>query len=330
MKKKILSILLALTMLAGCAGLSACGSKGTADAGDGTLEITFAYQYGMAYAPVAIMISKNLFDNNYQGDLDVHINWAQMNSGAAINEAMVGGSVQFGAMGVAPFISGISIGMPYKMFGSFSAQRQGIAVNDPSLKSLKDFSSENKIALVNIGSIQHILLAMAAEKELGDAHALDGNIVAMAHPDGKTALENNVVAAHLTSAPYIYQEEANSDLTILDDLDEVWPADNSFIVGIASAAIAEEHPDVYEAFCTALREAVEFLNTNKDEAAEILCEEEGVTKEQMLEWLNDPRCIYSTEAKGIMSTAEFMYNNGFIESLPKEFSDFAFDNVTGN
>jgi len=56
-----------------------------------------------------------------------------------------------------------------------------------SIKSLKDFKPTDKIALPSPGSVQHILLAMAAEKELGSASALDQNLVAMAHPDGAAA-----------------------------------------------------------------------------------------------------------------------------------------------
>ncbi|MCF0143455.1 MAG: ABC transporter substrate-binding protein [Parasporobacterium sp.] len=317
--------------------LTACSGGGT-DIEDNILDgdgmaacpIDIAYQYGMAYAPFIIMKEMRLIEKNYSGSYTLLVEWHQMNSGAAINEGIVGGSLQFGAMGVGPFVSGIAAGMPYKMFSNFSAQRQGLVTNDPDINSLADFKEGDQIALVNIGSIQHILLAMAAKAELGDAHALDGNILAMSHPDGKTALETGSVKGHLTSAPYIYMEGENPDLHTVTDLSDVWPQGTSFIVGVASTEFAENNIAEYDAVIRAMKEAMDMLANDKETCAEILCQAEGVTKEQMLEWLNDEYCVYSMESKGVLNTAKFMYEEGFIEKEITSFSELAFDNVEGN
>ena len=46
-----------------------------------------------------------------------------------------------------------------------------------------------------------------------DPHALDSNIVVMAHPDGMVALQSGSVACHLTTSPYIYTEREDDTLT---------------------------------------------------------------------------------------------------------------------
>ena len=66
-----------------------------------------------------------------------------------------------------------------------------------------------------IGSIQHILLAMAAKEQLGDAHALDNNIAAMAHPDGMTALLSGSVKCQLTTSPFVFKEAEKEDMMLL-------------------------------------------------------------------------------------------------------------------
>ena len=77
--------------------------------------------------------------------------------------------------------------------------------HDESIKELKDLiGSSHQIALVNIGSIQHIILAKALVDNGYDAHALDSNIVAMKHPDGMNSVETNSISCHLTTNPYIY------------------------------------------------------------------------------------------------------------------------------
>ncbi len=53
----------------------------------------------------------------------------------------------------------------------------GLVVNDASITTLEQLKDAGKIALPQPGSIQHILLSMAAGRELGDSKALDNQLV---------------------------------------------------------------------------------------------------------------------------------------------------------
>ncbi len=305
-------------------GLSACGGDSSES---GSEQLTIAHQYGMAYAPFEVMKEQNLIEKYYEG---VEVEWATLNSGSAINEGFASGDVDVGAMGVAPAITGVTSGVPYKIAANMSAQPHRIMTNNENINSLSDITDE-KIALVNIGSIQHVLLGMAADAELGDAHALDNNIVAMAHPDGMSALLSGSVDCQLTTSPYVFKEAAEDGISEVEGLESVWPDGNSFILMVASNDLYEENPELYQAVVSALEEAVSWINENKEEAAEMLCEAEDVDAETMLSWLNDPACVYSTETKGVMDMASFMDENGFLENEgPESMSDLAFDNVEGN
>lgn len=321
--KRSLAILLVIVM---AMALTACGG-GNETSEDGAKTLTIAHQYGMAYAPLEIMKQQELIEKHYDGE--VEIEWTTLNSGSAITEGFASGSVDVGAMGVAPAITAVTGGVPVKICSNMSAQPHKLMTNDASFKTLKDVGSE-QIALVNIGSIQHILLAMAAEEQLGDAHALDNNIVAMAHPDGMSSLIAGSVKLQLTTSPYTFKEEAEG-MTEVEAISSVWPEGNSFIVALASTELYESDPALYEAVVAALAEAIDFLTNNKEEAAEMLCEAEDVDAETMLSWLNDPACVYSTETKGVMDMANFMVKEGFLEhEAPESISDLAFDNVKGN
>ena len=184
---------------------------------------------------------------------------------------------------------------------------------------------------VNMGSFQHIVLAMAAKEQLGDAHALDNNIVAMSHPDGMSALLSGSVDCQLTTSPYVFKEAAETGISEVEALESVWPSGNSFIVAVASTSLQEENPELYDAVVKAFDDAIEFLNSNTKEAAEMLCEAEDVDAATMEKWLKDKDCVYSTETKGLMDFANFMSDNGFLENDgPKDISDLVFDNVKGN
>lgn len=317
--KKIAAAAIAAVM---AMSLAACGGG---DSDDNTL--TIAHQYGMAYAPFEVMKQQNLIEKYYDG---VEVEWSTLNSGAAINEGFASGDIDVGGMGVAPAITGVTSEVPYKIAANMSAQPHKIMTNDASINTLKDIG-DKQIALVNIGSIQHVLLAMAAEEQLGDAHALDNNIAAMAHPDGMSSLLSGSIACQLTTSPYVYKEAEAEGIHEVEALESVWPDGNSFILMMASNDLYENNPELYEAVLSALEEAITWINENKEEAAEMLCEAEDVDAATMLEWLNDPACVYSTETKGVMDMANFMAENDFLENEgPSSMSDLAFDNVVGD
>lgn len=292
---------------------------------EATLNI--AYQYGMAYAPLLIMKEYGLIEKHYDGEVSVQ--WQVLNSGAAINEGITAGSIDVGAMGVGPAVTGVSVGVPYRIFAGLSSQPHGIVTNDEGIRSLSDFTPETKIALVNIGSIQHVLLAMAAQHALGDAHALDNNIIAMSHPDGMTALVSGAVQAQLTTSPYLQREAEYENLHVIPVLEEVWPVGNAFIVGMASEKFHDEQPALYDALIAALEEAITLINEQPEEAAALLAEGEEVDPDVMLTWLSDPACIYRTEVYGLVDMAAFMVEAGFLPSAPTNFADYTFSNVTG-
>lgn len=320
--KKVIAVMLILIMTL---SLAACG--GGDETADGKTKLTIAHQYGIAYAPLEVMKQQKLIEKHYDG---VEVEWSTLNSGSAINEGFLSGDIDVGAMGVAPAITGVTSGVPYKICSNMSAQPHKIMTNNPNIKSLKDITDE-KIALVNIGSIQHILLAMAAKEQLGDAHALDENIAAMAHPDGMSSLISGSVDCHLTTSPYVFKEAEEDGITEVEALESVWPSGNSFIVAVASTDLQENNPELYDAVVAALAEAIDYINNNTAEAAEMLCEAEDVDAATMEKWLTDKDCVYSTETKGVMDMANFMAEEGFLENEgPKGFSDLAFDNVKGN
>lgn len=319
MLKKVIAILLVAGLVL-C--MTACGGKGNTENKTDT-TITIAYQGGIGYAPVHVMEVKKLIENNYDGDIKVE--FVKLDSGAAINEGIIGGTIDIGCMGIAPAISGVAAGIPYKAISNLCSQSHGLMSKDKSITKLEDIKTENKIALVNTGSIQHILLAMAAEKALGDAHALDNNIQAMSHAEGMAALESGTVTLHLTSSPFIYQERANENYTELSEINEVWPSGNSFLVAMASTKLAENEK-LFSAVSKAFSDAIEFINTKKDETAEIEVDYLSLDSKTVKSYLNEKDCQYFGELKGAETMADFMYSAGFI-TTEVSMENFKYDSV---
>lgn len=332
MKKRFLSIFVVLcmilTMLAGC-GSSTDGQgdgKASADGDFSGKKIRLAYQYGTSYFPLLVMKEKGLIEKHAPG---VEVEWTQLNSGAAICEAMISGSLDVGAVGVGPLVINVLKGGNFKMYSALSSFPMEMLSMDSTPINLSDIKPDEQIALVNIGSIQHICLAMLAEKELGDAHALDTNIIAMAHPDGLQSLLSGSVKYQLTAMPYI-QKGVEQGATVVNDMSEVWPTGTTFIVGMATTQLHDNEPELYQALVDATAEAIEYLNNNKADVAALLCENEGVDAATLQSWLELPSSIYSTEANKVLEIAQFMYRADFVKKEPTALSDLAYDNVKGN
>lgn len=323
--KRIKKLIVTVLCMGMVASLAACGGSAKESEVEAK-KLTIAYQGGIGYAPIHVMEAKGLIQEHYEGDIEVE--FVKLDAGAAINEGIIGGTIDIGCMGLGPAISGVSAGIPYKVISNLCSQSHGLMSNDANIATLADITSEDKIALVSTGSIQHILLAMAAEAELGDAHALDNNIQSMSHAEGMAALESGTVKLHLTSSPFIYQERESGKYTELAEISQVWPSGNSFLVAMASEKVYEDK-ELYDAVNAALAEAMEFINTNKEETAQIEMEYLGLDQETVTSYLNEEDCQFFSELRGAETMAQFMYRAGFIQN-EITMDDFKYETVNGN
>lgn len=103
------------------------------------------------------------------------------------------------------------------------------------------------------------------------------------------ALETGNVACHLTSSPYIFKEQEEENLYEIKDVAEAWGVDDSFIVGVVSEKLYNEIQELYQALCNAIKEAVDYINGNMEEAAEITCEFDGNSVEDEIVYDNVSR-----------------------------------------
>lgn len=290
-------------------------------------EIRIAMQFGLGYAPVMLLDKLNLIEKYAPG---TKVTWLQLGSGAAINEALIAGKADIGSMGVGPYLIGIDKGAPWKMAAALVIQPLGLQVNDPNIKSLKDIKPTDRIALPAPGSIQHIILAMAAEKELGSPNALDNNLVAMAHPDGAIALMagGTGITGHFTSPPYIFEELQDPNIHQVVEGFDAFGGQFTFLVSVATEKFHDNNPMLYAAFVQALSEAISYINSNPEKTAELLAPDFGLTVEQTLKYLTWPGTNYTITPYGIMGFAEFMTKAGYLDRVPGSYDEIAWENIT--
>lgn len=316
--------------LCGCGTSESNTVNSATTAGDESVEITIAYQSSVGYAPLIVMKENHLIEDAYNGDISV--NWVEMSNGSEINEGLVSGSIDVGTMGVPVAITGIQAGSPYKIAFGLSAQPYSILTNSDSINSLADISESDQIAITNINSQPHILLAMAAKAELGDAHALDNNLTVLGNADGYTAIVSGAVACHMVISPYNFMEISNEDVAIheIEISDAIWPAENTALVGVVAEKLKEDSPEVYEALLSAIDSAMLYISENPENTAEMLAKGYDASSDEILVWIQDERSSYNSELYGVMSMADFMVEEGFLENGPSSISDLVYDNVKGD
>lgn len=320
MRLKIVASILSVALV----GLTIAGCQATEKVQNTKFELRIAEQYGLAYAPLQIVKEKKLIEKNLPG---VEVTWRQLGNTTSIRDAMLAGKLDVGFMAIPPFLIGWDKGMEWKMACGLSSSPVGLVVNKDSIKSIRDFTVKDRIALPQPGSVQHILLSLACEKLWGDPKKLDNLLVTLDHPDGMNALlARREVSAHFTTPPYLFKELDNPGIHQILDGREAMGEEFTFIVGVTTAKLYKDQPEVYHAFLKALEEALSFMKNNPTETAKILASAYKIEEKELFGYLKHPDIVYSLEIKGVMKFADFMHKNGYINQKPANIEEVTWDN----
>jgi NitT/TauT family transport system substrate-binding protein len=304
-------------------------------------EVTLAKQFGIGSLTFLVMEHEKLYEKALAAagvGHPVTVRWVRFTGGAAMNDAMLSGNLSFALAGIGPLATmWAKTQGNLGVMGVCAANSMPMLLNtrDPQVKSIGDFSARNKIALPGVKvSIQAILLEMAAAKTFGkDAYArLDPLTVTMSHADGMTALLSpaSQVDSHFTSPPFSIEELSHPGIhTVLNSYDVLGGPGNLNVV-YATSRFRSENPKVYAAFLTAFREATDFINAHKEEAARIYLEvskDKSATEAGIVKMLDNPDIRFTLVPQGIMKVVDFMYEQGRIKVQPKSWKDLFFPEV---
>lgn len=298
----IISVLLVSSLV-----LSACGKKEVK-----TLSI--GEQFGLAYAPLEVMKSKGFLEDALKKrGLEVRVEWKKLGNTSAIRESMLSGDLDIGFTAIPPFLIGKDKGMDWRIIAGISKTSVSLVTKDPSLDSITDLKDNHRIMLPQPGSIQHILLMMEAEKTVGSASALDGQLLSMAHPDGVTAfLSGGNELLHFTTPPYLQKELDNGGRVLLDGK-EAFGGDFTFIIGICQERVFKD-TKVYESFKEALVKTMEYMNSDAEGTIDILSKAYDYEAGELEGYLKDGTTTFGAGVEGIDTFVEFMERNALISS----------------
>jgi NitT/TauT family transport system substrate-binding protein len=296
--------------------------------------LRMSHGYSILYLPLIIMRDQKFIEEQAEkrglGKIDVQ--WKVIDGGNVINDAILSGAIDMAGTGTPGLLALWDKGQ-----GNIRTEVVGVSgmgstamwlnSNRPDVKSLKDFTDKDKIALPGIKtSLAAGILEMAVAKQFGveNYDKLDPLTVGLSQPDSYTALVSGHggITAHFTSPPFSYLEVASPNVhKVLSSVDVLGNISLSIIFG--SKKFTDDNPKLTAAVVAALDEANDFIAKHKDQAAEIYIKSAAATtkKEELVQILNDPDTRFSSTPTGIMMFADFMARAGTMKHKLTSWKD---------
>lgn len=302
-------------------------------------ELKVAEQYGVSYLPMMIMEDQKLIEKHAKeaGISDLSVSWSKFAGGNVMNDALLSNSLHFASGGVAPLITlwaKTRGNYDIKAVAALNSMPLLLVTRNPKVKSLKDLTERDKIALPAVKvSIQAVTLQIAAEKAFGagQQNKLDAFTVTMSHPDAMTALlsGNSEITGHFGSPPFSYYElDAPGTHTLLNSFD-VLGGPATFNLVWTTSKFRSENPKVYAAFFAALTEANAMINKDKGWAADqyLRISKDKAPRDKIVKILSDPETIFTTTPQNVLKYVTFMNKIGVIKATPQSWKELFFPEI---
>jgi NitT/TauT family transport system substrate-binding protein len=299
-------------------------------------EVTLAQQFGIIFTPLMVMESQKMIEKQAaaRGMPDLKVIWTKLAGPAVMVDAMLSGSLHYSSQGVPSMML-----MWDRTRGNIGV-RAVSAINDspiylntrnPNIKSLKDYTEKDRIALPSIKvSSQAIYLQMAAEKAFGPGKhtQLDHLAVALAHPDAVAAVmnPNGEISSHFATSPFHEVEMKAGFKTILSSYDAIG-GQSTILTFVTTEKFRTENPKVHEIVKAAFDEAMEFTNADLKRAVQIyidVSKDKKSTVEELYALVTQPGFAFSKKPSTVGAFADFMHRTGLIKNKPASWQDMFF------
>jgi NitT/TauT family transport system substrate-binding protein len=305
-------------------------------------EIRLARQFSMGYLQFNVMEHQQLIEKHASalGLSDVKVSWLTFNGPAAVNDALLSGTVDIAAGGAPGLLLlwSKTKGTANEVRGISAMSSQPFLLNtrNPAIKSLADVTDKDRIAVPAVKvSIQAIALEMAAAKAFGAENfaKFDALTVSMPPPDATIALLSGGGEVDMVfSVPPFQQQQLEKPgiTTVLNSFD-IMGGPHSFTVAWTSARFREQNPVLYKALIAAMQEATDIVNKDKRAAAELwIADSHSKLAPEFVEKIvAGPQVRWTMVPENTMTFARFMTTTGMLKAPPASWRDYFFPEIHG-
>src|SRR5947209_1916874 len=302
-------------------------------------ELTIAQQFGVSFLPLMLMERDGLIEKHAKaGGIELKTNWQKVAGPSVINDGLLSGNVHFGAVGAPSLVtlwSRTKNNVGVKGAAAMTSYPLYFVTSNPDLKSLRDLSSNDKIAVPSVKiSTQAIMLQMAAADLFGQPNyqKFDELTVSLSHPDAMIALMNNTggVNAHFATSPFYEQEMKIPGARVLTTSYDILGGRASALVVVTTSKFHDANPNVYKAFLAAEKEAIDIINKDKRAAAQAyldIAQDRKSTLEDILGVISDKDYAFTLLPEKVFKTAVFMGKVGTLKDPPARWQDLFFPDI---
>ena len=303
-------------------------------------EVKLVLQNGSNYLPLMVMKSQKLVEKHLaaKGLGATTVSWAKLSGPSAIIDAFLSDSLHFSGQGIPSTIllwdrTRTSIGA--KAVSAMVASNIWLMTRKPELKSLRDLTDKDRIAVPSVKtSSQALFLWSAAEKEFGPGQwsKLDHITVSMAHPDAMASVigAQGEITVHAATSPYA-DLERKAGLHAIADLYTVEGGAVSGLNFVSNEQFRKANPVTFVAVKAAFDEAIDWINADKRRTAKFYLDEskDKISLEEITEILLAPDYIFDQTPRGIGTAIAVMHKAGIIKARAQSWKDMYFPEAHG-
>lgn len=328
---QVLVGLLAISLVFAACSSSSSPSKSSTSSKSGTSSakltghLTIAVQPDLGYSPLYIVEQEGWLKQAMPG---VSVSWDVLNSGSAMETGMISGNIDVGAGGAAPFLLGWASGVGWKLISSLGETNLWLVVK-PQIKSFKDITPSDRIAVVAPTSIQAIILKKAAQKYLGNANALDQNLTILSHPVAYQSFVSGSIEGALDAPPFQQEEVAAGGHVLLKSYSLFGPM--TFNSAFALSSYYDSHKAEMKILYNEIQRAETMLNNNPSQAAKVISDYEHGTLSVAAAKadITSSSEHWTATPHGFIAVAKFMKSINLIKTAPSSIGQIEFSTLAG-
>lgn len=323
-----------LTLLA--ATLGALLSSGAQAEG----KISIAQQFGIGYLILDVVRDQQLIEKHgKEQGLEIKVDWNSISGATAMNEALLAGALDVVSAGVPPMLTlwdRTRGKQNVKAIASLGSMPNYLLTNNPEVKSLKDFSDKDRIAVPAAGvGFQSRTLQIETAKQFGNDNfkKFDNISVSLAHPDATAALiaGGSEINSHFSSPPFQYQELEKPGVHKVLSSYDVLGGPGTFNVLYTTEKFHDQNPKTYKAFYAALAEAEQIIKADKPAAAKtyIRVEQSKLPLTLVEKIVADPEIDFTVVPQRTFIYAEKLQELGVLKNKAQSWKDYFFEEAHG-
>jgi len=290
-------------------------------------------QPGLTRLPWSVIEHEHLIEQRAKaaGLGEIKVEWFHFAGGAALNDGMLSGNLDFAETGPPSLIIlWAKTRGGYKGLGASGASPMVLVTRNPGVHSINDLTEKDRIAVPAVKtSTQAIVLAMAAEKAFGNHAKFDALTVARSHPDAMVALldKRSEIDSHFSLPPYLYKELASPGVHAVLSAEDVLGAPLSNGILFTSQSFHDANRKIVRATIAALDDALAFIERDPRSAAKIYLEVSGEKAgvDEIAALITKPGTSYDRTPHGMLRAAQFMHRIGLINVEPTTWKQLFFE-----